>query len=121
MISSLASRDQTCLLMIFFVRTNEKNNVKIIKHNVATVYSTMEIITIGFLIFYRLGGSLSLSTAQVVNNVNPLSLLGAARVADSVDDVVEAGSQVGVAAVRGTSHLFYVNVHLHRRTPSPSP
>ena len=77
--------------------------MKIIKHNVATVYSTIEIITIGLLIFYRLGGSLSLSTAQVVNNVNPLSLLGAARVADSVDDVVEAGSQVGVAAVRGTS------------------
>ena len=40
-----------------------------------------------------------------MNSVNPLSLLGAARVADSVDDVVEAGSQVGVAAVRGTSPL----------------
>ncbi len=52
-------------------------------------------------------GALSVSGARVVNPLNnPLSALGAARLADAVDDAVEAGGQVGVAAVRGETHCI---------------
>ena len=46
-------------------------------------------------------GQLSITAAQAVNHLNPLSIIGAAKMVDTVDDVVEAGSQAGVAAARG--------------------
>ncbi len=50
-----------------------------------------------------------MATARVVTPVNPLSLLGATKLVNSVDEVVEAGGQAGVAAVRGEQILLILH------------